>query len=55
MWGGWGIIVVYDKTKDSRNNLIRDLQSPSNPVGVEKVYTYAEAANSRIITISLKM
>nr|WP_315113800.1 hypothetical protein [uncultured Campylobacter sp.] len=44
MWGGWGIIVVYDKTKDSRNNLIRDLQSPSNPVGVEKVYTYAEAA-----------
>ncbi|WP_297882660.1 hypothetical protein, partial [uncultured Campylobacter sp.] len=44
MWGGWGVIIVYDKTLDSRNKLMADLQSPANPVGVAKPFTYAEAA-----------
>lgn len=40
-YGGWGIIVVYDKTANSRRDLLNNLQSNDSVTG--RKMTYAEA------------
>ena len=40
-YGGWGIIVVYDKTANSRRDLLNNLQSNDSVTGQKMTYTEA--------------
>ena len=40
-YGGWGIIVVYDKTANSRRDLLNNLQSNDSVTGQKMTYKEA--------------